>query len=83
MDSAIAVSSKGANLLNPWAGGLNAPQFLKMHLNNDDIEDLVVFDRTNSKISTFTAAASRQILQKKYFCMLLTTKCSFQRWITG
>ncbi len=67
MDSAIAVSSKGANLLNPWAGGLNAPQFLKMHLNNDEIEDLVVFDRTNSKISTFTAAVSPVDPAKKVF----------------
>jgi len=53
MDSTVVVSSKGTRLINPWAGGLNASQFLKMDLNNDAIEDLVVFDRTNSKITTF------------------------------
>ncbi|MCE7041214.1 FG-GAP-like repeat-containing protein [Dyadobacter sp. CY312] len=55
-DSSITVSAKGIRLLNPWAGGLNASQVLKMHLNNDDIEDLVVFDRTNSRVTTFIAS---------------------------
>ncbi|GAA4462172.1 hypothetical protein GCM10023189_38540 [Nibrella saemangeumensis] len=43
----------GQSLPNAWAGGLNAAQFTKMHLNDDGREDLVVFDRTSNKISTF------------------------------
>lgn len=54
-DTAIVVTKGGSKLLNPWAGGLNAMQFCKMDLNFDGTEDLVVFDRTNSKISTYTA----------------------------
>jgi hypothetical protein len=54
-DTITTVSSKGAKLTNPWAGGINASQFLKMHLNNDTDEDLVVYDRTNSKVTTFLA----------------------------
>ncbi|GAA4405581.1 hypothetical protein GCM10023187_24100 [Nibrella viscosa] len=45
----------GRSLPNAWAGGLNAAQFQTMHLNDDGREDLVVFDRTSNKISTFLA----------------------------
>lgn len=67
MDSTIAVSSKGTALKNPWAGGLNSAQYMKMHLNDDNIEDLVIFDRTNSKISTFLASTNPSNSAKKVF----------------
>ena len=35
----------GEQLKNPWAGGLNAPQFSEGDFNNDGIQDLFVFDR--------------------------------------
>ena len=37
----------------PWVGGINAAQFSTIHLNNDTIEDLFIFDRTGNKILTF------------------------------
>ncbi|WP_439585865.1 FG-GAP-like repeat-containing protein [Dyadobacter bucti] len=58
-DTVTRVKAKNVQLLNPWAGGLNASQFTKMHLDGDGIEDLVVFDRTNSKVTTFIAAPDR------------------------
>ncbi|WP_247233285.1 FG-GAP-like repeat-containing protein [Telluribacter sp. SYSU D00476] len=54
-DTLTPVTYQGKPMLNPWAGGLNAGQFSKMHLNDDGVEDLVVFDRTNSKVTTFLA----------------------------
>jgi len=45
----------GKTLPNAFAGGLNACQFSMVRLNDDSREDLVVFDRTASKISTFLA----------------------------
>lgn len=60
-DTLSAVSKDGRLLNNPWAGGLNAVQYGKMDLNGDDEEDLVVFDRTTSKISTFLADKARRI----------------------
>ncbi len=42
-------------LQNSWAGGLNAGQYSTIHLNNDNIEDLVVFDRTTNKLTAFVA----------------------------
>ncbi|MDR6194391.1 T9SS type A sorting domain-containing protein [Siphonobacter sp. SORGH_AS_0500] len=56
-DTTAQVSIQGRTLPNAWAGGLNAPQFSKMHLNQDTVEDLVVFDRTTSKVFTFVAVA--------------------------
>lgn len=49
------VSINGRTLLNPWAGGLNATQYSTIRLNSDARDDLMVFDRTANKISTFVA----------------------------
>lgn len=42
-----------ANLRNPWAGGLNLPQFSPVDLNNDGIKDLVVYDREGKIATTY------------------------------
>ncbi|WP_346821115.1 FG-GAP-like repeat-containing protein [Rapidithrix thailandica] len=52
-DSVEVKISEETSLLNPWAGGLNATQFNTMDLDGDGLEDLVLFDRTTSKFSTF------------------------------
>jgi hypothetical protein len=52
----IPVTAGGVLLKNPWAGGLNFPQFSTVDLNGDGIRDLVVFDRSCtscSKLRTF------------------------------
>lgn len=54
-DQRPTVSIDGRALLNPWAGGLNATQYATMRLNTDNRDDLVVFDRSTNKISTFVA----------------------------
>ncbi|CCH55911.1 FG-GAP repeat protein [Fibrisoma limi BUZ 3] len=54
-DLTPSVSIDGRMLRNPWAGGLNATQYSTVHLNGDAREDLVVYDRTTNKISTFVA----------------------------
>lgn len=52
-----SASVSGKTLPNAFAGGLNASQFSKIRLNDDEREDLVVFDRASSKVSTFLAQA--------------------------
>ena len=54
-DQTPTVSVAGKPLLNPWAGGLNTTQYSTMRLNDDARDDLVVFDRSTSKVSTFIA----------------------------
>lgn len=47
------VIQNGKVLEYPFAGGLNAPQFSAADLNNDQIEDLVIFDRSGDVFQTF------------------------------
>jgi hypothetical protein len=47
------VEVEGKTLTLPFAGGLNAPQFSPADLNQDGIQDLVVFDRGGDILLTF------------------------------
>lgn len=49
----IPVTINSNTLKFPWAGGLNSCQFSPIDLNNDTKQDLFVFDRMGSKITTF------------------------------
>lgn len=49
----IPLYVNGKKLRNPWAGGLNNPQFSTVKLDNDITEDLFVYDRSRDKIITF------------------------------
>jgi hypothetical protein len=53
-----SLSANGLNKKNAWAGGLNAPQWNDVDLNNDGQKDLVVFDRVGDKILTFLYSAA-------------------------
>jgi hypothetical protein len=45
--------SNGSQLMNPWAGGLNNPQFSEVDLDGDLVKDLLVFDRSSSTYLPF------------------------------
>ena len=49
----VSVVIVGDTLKNPWAGGLNNPQFSAIDLNGDGIQDLFVFDRSGNRVLTF------------------------------
>ncbi len=49
----IPVFAGSKKLELAWAGGLNNPQFSPADLNNDGIDDLVIFDREGNKFLTF------------------------------
>lgn len=49
----VPVSKAGSPLQFAWTGGLNNPQFSEADLNNDDIKDLVIFDRSGEILLTF------------------------------
>ena len=54
----IPVEQSGTNLDLAWAGGMNSAQFGTIELNGDGLADLMVFDRTTNKISTFISTGS-------------------------
>lgn len=49
----ISVTVDGTALKAAWAGGLNAPQFSNVDLDNDGTLDLLVFDRVGPRLLTF------------------------------
>ncbi len=58
LDTTTTVTRNGQTLQNPWAGGLNAGQFSTMDLNGDGTNDLVAFDRTSNRVTTFLGDAT-------------------------
>jgi hypothetical protein len=54
----IPVSSGNQPLKMAWAGGLNAPQFSEIDLDNDGLLDLAVFDRVGPRLLTFRNGGS-------------------------
>jgi hypothetical protein len=49
-----------------WSGGINASEFQKIDLDNDNVEDIVLFDKTSSKISTFLVKNDKIIYAPSY-----------------
>ncbi|MEX2380380.1 MAG: VCBS repeat-containing protein, partial [Vicingaceae bacterium] len=47
------VNINGRALNFPFVGGMNAPQFSEIDLNQDGIMDLLVFDRSGDRVMTF------------------------------
>ena len=54
-DQSIPVTVNGKTLKMPWVGGMNSSQYNTTDLNDDGVEDLVLFDRTSNKINTYLA----------------------------
>lgn len=54
----------------PFTGGMNAPQFSNIDLNNDGIKDLIVFDRSSAdfghKLLTFLWSGNKFIYAPQY-----------------
>jgi hypothetical protein len=49
----IKVKHAGVFKNYPWVGGINSAQFSTIDYNNDNVEDLFIFDRTGNKVLTF------------------------------
>tara|TARA_B100001245_G_scaffold236485_1_gene227689 strand:- start:5017 stop:7716 length:2700 start_codon:yes stop_codon:yes gene_type:complete len=49
----VPVIKNGNTLSNPWAGGLNFPQINTMDLDNDGLEDLLIYESNGQRIIPF------------------------------
>lgn len=49
----VRVVENSNTLRNPWAGGINFPNVCEIDLNGDGRKDLFLYDRLNSRITTF------------------------------
>ena len=55
------LDKSGNTIVSAFAGGLRAPQFNKIDLNFDGLDDLVVFDRAGDLITPFISQAPNSI----------------------
>lgn len=53
-------------LKHAWSGGLNAPQFSNIDLNDDGIQDLFVFDRDGDRVLTFINGGQSGVVDYTY-----------------
>jgi hypothetical protein len=58
-DTSIHVSEEGKSLKNAWSGGLNAGQYGRIDIDGDQLEDLVVFDRSTRTLKPFILQGDR------------------------
>jgi hypothetical protein len=65
-DNSISVINNTDTLLNPWTGGFNSVQISKIDLNNDQIKDLFIFDRSCNKVITFLNENNKFIYAPEY-----------------
>lgn len=63
-------------LLNPFAGGINAPQFSNIDWNNDGKADLFVFDRESKRPIAFTFLNGKMVHTPQY-------EAAFRDYLTG
>lgn len=60
------VESEGSPLAYGFAGGLNCPQFLNADLNQDGVQDLVIFDRTGFQLLPFIYNDGHYLFSPEY-----------------
>lgn len=53
LDVSVPVSKNGTALRNAWVGGHNNCQFSTIDIDMNGVDDLLVFDRTGNKITTY------------------------------
>ncbi|MEN8137561.1 MAG: T9SS type A sorting domain-containing protein [Bacteroidota bacterium] len=80
-DIDIEVTKDGDILNSAWAGGLNFIQIETFDFNNDNIDDLLVFDRSGNRIMPFIKQSSEKIIDYKYFPDYAINFPPVQNWI--
>ena len=62
----LTVIKTGDTLISSWAGGINSAQISTMDLNNDQLNDVVIFDKSGNKILTFINATDHYVYDSQY-----------------
>ena len=65
-DPSISVYEGERWLVNAWAGGLNAGQYNRIDFTGDEVEDLIVYDRTGNQLLTFINTDSGYVFDPVY-----------------
>ena len=62
----LTVLKSGDTLKSSWAGGINSAQISTMDLNNDQLNDVVIFDKSGNKILTFINHIDHYVYDSQY-----------------
>lgn len=62
----ISVTEEDIALTQPFSGGFVAPQYSVIDLNLDGVDDLFVFDRASSKVSTYILLDGKYMYAPQY-----------------
>lgn len=62
----LTVVKTGDTLISSWAGGINSAQISTMDLNNDLLNDVVIFDKSGNKILTFINVIDHYVYDSQY-----------------
>lgn len=65
-DRSVPVTVNGQELSRAWEGGINSAQYQKTDLNNDGIEDLVIYHRMSEQLTTYLAIDDAYVLRPEY-----------------
>jgi hypothetical protein len=60
------LTSSGAELNNGWACGFNNPVFAEIDLNNDGVQDLIVFDGQAARLNCFLYSSNGYVYAPEY-----------------
>jgi hypothetical protein len=62
----IPVNVAGQPLTRAWEGGINAAQYQKMDLNNDGVEDLVIYHRISGELTPYLSDNNSFVFAPEY-----------------
>ena len=63
------ISANGLVLKNGWSCGFNNPVFAEIDLNNDGVQDLIVFDSFSGRLNCFVYSSNGYVYAPEYYSM--------------
>jgi hypothetical protein len=81
-NDSIPVTQYGNTLVNAWAGGINYPQWGEIDVNNDGLNDLFMFDRSNNRVLTLINNGNPNPSAFRYVDAFKTHYPKLGGWIT-
>lgn len=79
--SYVQVLKDGTPLSHPWTGAYNSSQFWPCDMNNDGIEDMLVFDKTSNRVLVFLAQVQGQEMVWKFAPDYIDLVPQMQSWM--
>ncbi len=77
----VKVMVNGDSLINAWAGGMNWTQFNTFDLNNDNIDDLLIFDKAGNRLMPFLVETNNGNKRYKFAPHYIDSFPTIEHWM--